>query len=124
MTAPSAPHALFAARSMSQQSRAEMRQAFDEAIKLADKGRLVLRVPHSVKSVQNKRGMHYHYRPEIFLGLSGTTNFSFPKEGFVAKSFIPDRPASRSAISSPVSTTTPSASTSRMRLAPASRTST
>ncbi len=82
MTAPSAPHALFAARSMSEQNRAEMRQVFDEAIRLADKARLTLRVPHSVKSVQNKRGMHYHYRPEIFLGLVGTTDFSFPRETF------------------------------------------
>jgi len=32
--------------------------------------------------VQNKRGMHYHYRPEIFLGLQGATDFSFPRETF------------------------------------------
>jgi AraC-like DNA-binding protein/mannose-6-phosphate isomerase-like protein (cupin superfamily) len=79
---PQAPHALFAARTMGEQSRAEMRQAFDEAIRLAEKGRLVLRVPSTVKSVQNKRGMHYHYRPEFFLGLSGSTDFSFPRETF------------------------------------------
>jgi AraC-like DNA-binding protein len=82
MTAPSAPHALFAARSMSSHNRAEMRQAFDDALRLAERGRLTLRVPHGVKPVQNKRGMHYHYRPEIFLGLHGWTDFSFPKEAF------------------------------------------
>ena len=76
------PVALFAARSMSLQNRAEMRQAFDDAIKLVEHDRLILRVPHEVNPVQNRRGMHYHYRPEIFLGLRGATDFSFPREGF------------------------------------------
>jgi AraC-like DNA-binding protein len=39
-------------------------------------------VPHGVKPVQNRRGMHYHYRPELFLGLHGWTDFSFPKQSF------------------------------------------
>src|SRR5688572_28787002 len=57
-----APQALFAARAMSQHNRAEMREALDAAIRQADRGRLPLRVPHEVKPVQNRRGMHYHYR--------------------------------------------------------------
>ena len=80
--APSAPHAIFTARSMSAHNRAEMRAAFDQALKQAERNRLTLRVPHEVKTVQNKRGMHYHYRPEIFLGLQGWTDFSFPRESF------------------------------------------
>ena len=80
---PGAPHhALLAARTMSQHNRAEMRAAFDDAIRRADHGRLPLRVPHEVKQVQNRRGMHYHYRPEIFLGLQGWTDFIFPSGGF------------------------------------------
>jgi AraC-like DNA-binding protein/mannose-6-phosphate isomerase-like protein (cupin superfamily) len=75
-------HALLTARSMSQHNRAEMRAAFDQIIRQADHGRLTLRVPHEVKQVQNRRGMHYHYRPEIFFGLQGWTEFVFPKEGF------------------------------------------
>lgn len=59
-----------------------MRSLFDEAIRRAERDLLVLRVPHEVKPVQNRRGMHYHYRPEIFLGLQGSTEFSFPREGF------------------------------------------
>jgi len=82
MTATGAPHAIFTARSMSAHNRAEMREAFDHALKLAERNRLILRVPHELKPVQNKRGMHYHYRPEIFLGLQGTTDFSFPRENF------------------------------------------
>ncbi len=82
MSAPGVPHALFTARSMSAHNRAEMQAAFDQALKLAERNRLVLRVPHESKTVQNKRGMHYHYRPEIFLGLQGSTDFSFPRETF------------------------------------------
>lgn len=82
MTPTGATHAIFTARSMSAPNRAEMRQAFDQALKLAERGRLTLRVPPLNKSVQNRRGMHYHYRPEIFLGLHGWTDFSFPREGF------------------------------------------
>ncbi|MFZ5496442.1 MAG: AraC family transcriptional regulator [Verrucomicrobiota bacterium] len=67
---------------MNPHNRAEMRAAFDTAIRQADHGRLLLRVPQEVKQIQNRRGMHYHYRPEIFLGLQGWTEFSFPKEGF------------------------------------------
>lgn len=77
-----APHALFAARSMSQHNRAEMRQIFDQTIRLAERNRLPLRVPHEVRPVLNRRGMHYHYRPEIFIGVRGWTDFTFPKESF------------------------------------------
>lgn len=78
----SVPSALFAARSMSAHNRAEMRQALDHALKLVEHNRLTLRVPHEVKQIQNRRGMHYHYRPELFLQLQGSTEFSFPRESF------------------------------------------
>ncbi|HKB91749.1 MAG TPA: AraC family transcriptional regulator [Opitutaceae bacterium] len=77
-----APKALFAAERLSSQSRAEMRAAFDRMIKLAERDRLHLRVPHEVKPAQKLRGMHYHYRPEIFLQLQGRTDFQFPRDSF------------------------------------------
>ena len=67
---------------MSAHNRAEMRAALDQALTLAERNHLTLRVPHEMKPVQNRRGMHYHYRPELFLGLQGWTDFSFPHEGF------------------------------------------
>jgi hypothetical protein len=82
MAHTAAPHALFAARPLTKNNRAEMRQAFDDAIKLVERNRLTLRVPHSQLPVPNRRDMHYHYRPEFFLGLQGTTDFSFPRESF------------------------------------------
>jgi AraC-like DNA-binding protein len=67
---------------MSAHNRAEMRLAFDQALQLAGHGRLTLRVPQESKPVENRRGMHYHYRPEIFLQLHGSTDFTFPREKF------------------------------------------
>lgn len=80
--APGSSKAILTARSMTHENRAEMRFAFDRAISLADRGHATLHVPHEVKTVQKMRGMHYHYRPEIFLQLQGTTDFRFPKEEF------------------------------------------
>jgi AraC-like DNA-binding protein len=73
---------LFAAKRLSDHNRAEMRELFDRAIRLADKDQLRLRVPHEVKHVEKLQGMHYHYRPELFLQLQGRTDFQFPREAF------------------------------------------
>ena len=73
---------LFSAKRLSNHNRAEMREIFDRAIKLAEENRLRLRVPNEVKQVLNLRGMHYHYRPEFFVQLQGRTHFQFPKDAF------------------------------------------
>ena len=62
--------------------RGEMRLALDYAIQLVNRGQLTLRVPHEAKPVVNRRDMHYHYRPEVFLQLQGSTDFTFPREKF------------------------------------------
>ena len=81
------PEGLFAAKRLSSQNRAEMRELFDRAIKLAEQNRLRVRVPPEVKPTQKMRGMHYHYRPELFLQLQGRTDFQFPRDSF---SLAPD----------------------------------
>jgi AraC-like DNA-binding protein len=82
MSTPDKPHALFTARSMNHQNRAEMRQVFDRALQLVEHNRLKLRVPREVKPVANRKDMHYHYRPEVFLQMQGVTEFHFPREKF------------------------------------------
>ncbi len=74
--------AIFTAPSMDLENRAEMRLVFDHAIKLAERDRLKLQVPHEGKPGQKLKGMHYHYRPEFFLQLQGQTEFHFPKQIF------------------------------------------
>ena len=76
------PTGIFAAKRLSAHNRAEMREIFDRAIKLAERDKIRLKVPHEVKLVQKHRGMHYHYRPELFLQLQGRTDFQFPRESF------------------------------------------
>jgi AraC-like DNA-binding protein/mannose-6-phosphate isomerase-like protein (cupin superfamily) len=73
---------LFAAKTFSHHNRSEMRQVLEQAIKLADREQLRLRVPREVRPDQKSRTMHYHYRPEIFLQITGRTDFRFPREGF------------------------------------------
>jgi len=74
--------AVFDARTLRHQDRAEMRGLFEAWIKQAEGGQLRLRIPHEARPVQNLRGMHYHYRPEIFLQIHGRTTFRFPREHF------------------------------------------
>ena len=74
--------AIFDAKTLSHQDRADMRGIFELWIKQADRGHLRLRIPKEVKPVQNLGGMHYHYRPEIFLQVAGRTEFRFPREHF------------------------------------------
>ena len=59
-----------------------MRRIFDLWIKQTERGPLRLRIPKDVKPAPATRGMHYHYRPEIFLQIYGRTEFSFPRERF------------------------------------------
>ncbi len=74
--------AIFDAKTLSHQDRAEMREVFDVWLRRADRGQLRLRVPREAKPVQNLRDMHYHYRPEIFLQIHGHTEFRCPRERF------------------------------------------
>ena len=76
------PTGIFAAKRLSAHNRAEMRDIFDRAIELAERDKLRLKVPHEVKHALKHRGMHYHYRPELFLQLQGRTDFQFPRESF------------------------------------------
>ncbi|MBK9991615.1 MAG: AraC family transcriptional regulator [Verrucomicrobia bacterium] len=75
--------AIFNAPALSLENRAEMRKVFDRAIRQADHQQLPLKIPHEPNSGQSVKGMHYHYRPEFFLQLQGSTTFRFPRESFV-----------------------------------------
>jgi AraC-like DNA-binding protein len=74
--------AILSAHTLTHQDRAEMRSIFDLWIRQAERGQLRLRIPHTAKPVHDLRGMHYHYRPEIFLQIHGRTEFRFPRQRF------------------------------------------
>ncbi len=60
--------------------RAEMRELFARSIVAADRQRLRLRIPSLEGLLQKHRDMHFHFRPEIFIQIQGSTEFRFPKE--------------------------------------------
>ena len=60
--------------------RAEMRELFAQSIAAADRQRLRVRVPRPDGLLLKRKDMHFHFRPEIFVQIHGTTEFRFPKE--------------------------------------------
>jgi AraC-like DNA-binding protein/mannose-6-phosphate isomerase-like protein (cupin superfamily) len=62
--------------------RAEMRDLFTRVIKNAERQQLKLRVPHERGLLQKHPGMHFHFKPELFVQISGRTEFRFPDESY------------------------------------------
>jgi AraC-like DNA-binding protein len=60
--------------------RAEMRDAFEDAIQRAGRRQLRIRIPGDEGLMQRLPGCHFHFKPEIFLQMQGRTEFRFPKE--------------------------------------------
>jgi len=57
-----------------------MRAVFVEAIRKVERQQLRLRVARADGLMQKHPGMHFHFKPEIFLQLRGRTDFKFPRE--------------------------------------------
>lgn len=64
-------------RTLNLRQRAEMHEILDRAL---GRGTLPLKVASEDGQLQKHRRMHYHFRPEIFMQLQGTTDFFMPKE--------------------------------------------
>jgi len=62
--------------------RAEMREVLTQAARLAERGQLRLKVPRDECLMQKHRGMHFHFKPEIFIQVRGRTDFHLPREQF------------------------------------------
>lgn len=60
-----------------------MREALDDAIQRAGRRRLPIRIPSDEGLMQRLPGFHFHFKPEVFLQLSGRTEFEFPRETIV-----------------------------------------
>ncbi len=61
-------------------ARAEMRELFAQSITAVERQRHRLRVPRAEGLLLKRKDMHFHFRPEIFVQIHGTTEFRFPKE--------------------------------------------
>jgi AraC-like DNA-binding protein len=69
-------------RALEFNDRAEMREIFERLIKQADRQLIKLRVPREECLMQKHPGMHFHFKPELFIQLQGCTEFHFPREKF------------------------------------------
>jgi AraC-like DNA-binding protein len=63
--------------------RAEMRELFAQSIAAAERQLLPLRIPKPEGLLSKRKDMHFHFRPELFIQVHGSTEFRFPKETIV-----------------------------------------
>jgi len=71
--------------SLSLAQRAEMRDVLQRAMQESRYGRLPMRSPKEAAQMQKHPGMHYHFKPELFLQMEGTTTFTTPTQEVVVK---------------------------------------
>lgn len=64
----------------SRSQRTEMLNTLTSCLKKAEGGRLRLKIPRIEGRMQKRPEMHYHFKPEIFIQLGGSTQFDCPKE--------------------------------------------
>lgn len=61
-----------------------MRHQFMEILEArareVETGKLRLKVPRSEHLMERRQAMHFHFKPEVFIQLHGTTEFTFPAE--------------------------------------------
>ena len=65
---------------LSRADRLEMIEALEDCIKNAEYNRLTIKTPSDEGKLQRRPGMHFHFKPEIFLQMSGWTEFELPKD--------------------------------------------
>jgi AraC-like DNA-binding protein len=79
MTSHSQPIVEFPARPPSS-TREVLRRAIRRQIEALEQNRLCCRVPRLHRLYEPQQGMPYHFKPEIFIQLGGSTEFSFPDQ--------------------------------------------
>lgn len=58
--------------------RREYQQVLSRSLSALERGRLRIKVPEARSLMQRHAGMHYHFRPELFVQMEGVTRFRFP----------------------------------------------
>ncbi|MBC2606239.1 AraC family transcriptional regulator [Pelagicoccus albus] len=70
---------------LSKADRLEMIETLDRYIREAEYNQASLKTPKEEGRLQKRPGMHYHFKPEIFIQMSGWTEFKVPSETVVVK---------------------------------------
>lgn len=69
-------------RKASQALRPALRAELLRLLEAVERRPLSLRVPQPRRLMEDHAGMHYHFKPELFVQLRGTTHFRTPTEEF------------------------------------------
>ena len=67
------------------QTRQSFREILDQKLREADRETLILKIPRERHLLEKHRNMHFHFKPEVFLQLDGSTEFRFPHEKITLK---------------------------------------
>lgn len=70
----------FRGKPVNLEQRVEMRGVLLQALQAASKSRLQVKVPRVKGRMQKIPGMHYHFKPEVFIQTGGITEFQMPHE--------------------------------------------
>jgi len=62
-----------------------MREALSSALTRIERRQQVIKVPQLTGQLQRQPAMHYHFKPELFLQIGGTTFFTTPREKMIVK---------------------------------------
>lgn len=65
---------------LTKEDRIEITDTLDGRIRAAEYNQLTLKTPSEEGRLQKRPGMHYHFKPEVFVQISGWTEFSVPSE--------------------------------------------
>lgn len=70
---------------LTRRDRLEILEALERSIRDAEYNRLLLKVPRVEGRLQKHPGMHFHFKPEIFVQTTGWTEFALPSEKVVVR---------------------------------------
>jgi AraC-like DNA-binding protein len=62
-----------------------MREVLARIVHQMERRQCALKIPQEVARLQKHRDMHFHYKPEIFVQIHGTSSFQTPREKFVLR---------------------------------------
>lgn len=74
------PHSIPTPRKASRALQPTLKAELQRILEAIERRPLSLRVPKPIRLMEDHAGMHYHFKPEIFVQLRGTTYFRTPSE--------------------------------------------
>jgi AraC-like DNA-binding protein len=65
--------------------RKAFRDLLSEKLQQAERGQLILKIPKASHLLEKHPRMHFHFKPELFIQMQGTTEFHFPDSAMLVQ---------------------------------------